>query len=169
MIKNVLTIAVAIGMAFFLVIPAASLNTLSFGDPTDDPPENDVFKDDFETHEDFSLNFPPWTQFDANLSPTYGIKDHDFLNQYYTGSFIIFNPNMVNPPLGEDWYAPSGDKYAVCFSDTNPPNNDWLITPQLNISGNKLYIGIRCISHASLYYSFYPPCCRQISCQRAVK
>ncbi|UCD14339.1 MAG: hypothetical protein JSW60_02690 [Thermoplasmatales archaeon] len=151
-IKNILKVAVAICIAFFFIMPAASLDPLSPADPTGDPPDEYAFNDDFETYEDFALSFPPWTQYDTNLSPTYGIKDHDFPNQYFTGSYIILNPHQVNPPLGEDWYARSGNKYAVCFSDTNPPNDDWLITPQLNISGRKLYIGINCVSHSSFAF-----------------
>ena len=91
-----------------------------------------IFEDDFENYTDFELSFPPWTQIDVDLSPTYGIEGVDFPNEYYTGSFIIFNPDQCTPPL-TDAPAHSGDKYAACFNAVIPAtNDDWLITPQLS-------------------------------------
>ena len=97
-----------------------------------------TFFDDFEGYDDFVLDFPPWTQFDGDGAATYGFTDIDFLNEYYTGSFIIFNPSQTVPPYTEDT-AHSGEKYAACFNAVLPASNDdWLITPQLTIesSGN---------------------------------
>jgi hypothetical protein len=133
-------------------MPAASTDSEPSDEPENDPIEEEPFGDDFENYEDFTLDFLPWNQYDANVSPTYGIKDHKYPNQYFNGSYIIFNPQNVIPPLSEDWKAHSGDKYAACFSSTNPPNNDWLITPQLTINGKTIYVGIQCISDAAFAF-----------------
>jgi len=91
-----------------------------------------LFEDDFESYADFVLDFPPWTQFDGDGSATYGFTSYDFPNEYYTGSYIIFNPSQCTPPVPD---APphSGDKYAACFNAVLPAtNDDWLFTPQLS-------------------------------------
>ncbi len=98
-------------------------------------------EDGFETYTNFNLTFGNWTQVDGDGSPTYTINAHTFPNQGYTGSFIIFNPSQVTPPMtGDNAIQPySGSKFAACFSATIPPNNDWLITPKLKIvSGDML-------------------------------
>ena len=90
-----------------------------------------IFQDGFETYTDFILDFPPWTQYDGDGRPTYYISGYTFPNQGYTGSYIIFNPSQVTPPL--TGHPPhSGEKYAACFDAVPPPtNDDWLITPPL--------------------------------------
>jgi hypothetical protein len=89
-----------------------------------------VFSDDFESYDDFVLDFPPWTQFDGDGAATYGFEDHNFTNNYYEGSFIIFNPSQCDPPLDDPPH--SGEKYAACFNAVLPDeNDDWLFTPQL--------------------------------------
>ncbi len=91
-----------------------------------------IFEDDFENYTDFVLDFPPWIQVDNDYAPTYGFESYDFPNEHYTGSFIIFNPDMCTPPVPD---APphSGGKYAACFNAVLPDSNDdWLITPQLS-------------------------------------
>ncbi len=98
------------------------------------------FTDGFESYTDFSLSFPPWLNTDLDLSSTYSITDITFTNQGYTGAFITFNPSTTVPALTDAaWLAHSGSKYAACFSATTPPNNDWLISPQVAIvTGSQL-------------------------------
>jgi hypothetical protein len=98
-------------------------------------------EDSFETYTNFNLTFGNWTQVDGDGSPTYTINAHTFPNQGYTGSFIIFNPSQVSPPMTSDnaIQARTGSKYAACFAATIAPNNDWLITPKLKVvSGDQL-------------------------------
>ena len=97
-----------------------------------------LFEDDFEAHADFTLDLSPWTQHDGDLSTTYSITDVTFLNQGYTGSYIAFNPTATTPVLGASWDAHSGAKYAAAFAATAPPNNDWLISPQINFGDDPL-------------------------------
>ena len=91
-----------------------------------------VFQDDFESYADFVLDFPPWIQVDVDGAATYGMTNYDYPNEYYVGSFMIFNPSQTTPPCPD---APphSGDKFAACFNAVLPASNDdWLITPQLS-------------------------------------
>ena len=105
-----------------------------------------TFFDDFEEHEDFTLDFQPWLQLDFDLATqSYGSNDcGEFENNGYMGSYIIFNPSqtengatMANDPR---FVAYSGFKYAACFGavpDSIPGgeghNDDWLITPLLEL------------------------------------
>ncbi len=91
--------------------------------------------DDFDNYENFiTSNIGDYTLADVDGSPTYAIQGVTFPNQEYVGSYIIFNPSATNPPLtSANWQPHSGSKYIACFAATTPPNNDWLITPQITV------------------------------------
>ncbi len=98
-----------------------------------DAPASSGFSDDFESYEDFAIDFAPWTNLDVDGSTTYGMTDILWPNAYEAQSFIIFNPSMTTPAV-TDIIPHSGDKLAACFAATAPPNNDWLITPEVYIA-----------------------------------
>lgn len=95
-------------------------------------PAQTGFSDDFESYEDFVLDFSPWTNNDVDGSTTYGMTDIEWLNAYAEQSFIIFNPSATTPAV-TDIVAHSGDKLAACFASTTPDNDDWLIAPMVMI------------------------------------
>jgi PKD repeat protein len=94
-----------------------------------------VFQDGFEDYDDFVLEFAPWMQYDVDGGDTWSIEGYTFQNENYIGSYIIFNPNQVDPPL-EDCDPHSGNKMAACFDavTASAPNDDWLIAPQVIIA-----------------------------------
>jgi PKD repeat protein len=93
---------------------------------------------DFESYTDFSLVFTPWTTIDVDGSLTYGITNYTFLHSGEAMSFIDFNPASTTPTLAGDPYIQphSGTKFAACFASTTPPNNDWMISPQIDLGSN---------------------------------
>lgn len=93
----------------------------------------DGYFDDFESHEDFSLAFSPWTTVDVDGSDTYVIEGYTWLNGGDPQAFIIFNSTATTPVL-TDPIAYSGNKVAACFASVTPANNDWMISPQLMIN-----------------------------------
>jgi len=96
------------------------------------------FSDGFETYTDFSISFAPWTLVDVDQSTTYGMQGISWTNAYAAQAYIIFNPSATTPAI-TDLTAHTGNKMAACFASTVPPNNDWMITPQLSITaGNVL-------------------------------
>ena len=105
--------------------------------------------DDFESYQDFTLTFEPWTLIDLDQSETYGHTAADWENEYAPMAYMIFNPTATTPPL-EDAAAFSGDKMAACFASTTPPNNDWMITPQINI-GNGFNVSFWAKSYTADY------------------
>ena len=98
----------------------------------------DSMEEDFEGYADFTLDFNPWTTADVDGSATYGIEDHTFPNSGAAMAYIVFNPASVEPSMGtdEDIQAHSGNKFAACFAAINPPNNDWIITPAIDLGSN---------------------------------
>lgn len=113
-----------------------------------------LFEDGFETYDNFAIeNIGSWTQIDVDGAPTYGIETGtppvsvDFENSGYIGSFIIFNRTATVPMVDAAWGGHTGDKVIACFSAIvdgqsaqQGPNNDWLISPriQLGATGNSL-------------------------------
>ena len=94
------------------------------------PPSSYQLQDGFESYTDFTLTFAPWTCLDVDQSSTYGFAGTTFPNSGTPMAYIVFNPSATTPALtGADPYA--GSKYAACFASVNPPNNDWLFSPQL--------------------------------------
>jgi len=110
-----------------------------------------LFEDGFETYPNFVIeNIGSWTLTDVDGGETWGIDVGDeedpipveFENSGYTGAFIVFNSLATDPLVGTAWAAHTGDKVIACFNSMPPiaPNNDWLISPriQLGATGNSL-------------------------------
>lgn len=92
-----------------------------------------TFYDGFENYSDFSLTCSPWTQYDGDgLTQSSGMSSPTWQNSSYTGSWMIFNPGATSPSMSASYPAYMGAKFASCWYAT--ANNDWLITPQLNLS-----------------------------------
>jgi PKD repeat protein len=96
------------------------------------------FTMDFESVTDFSLTFPPWTVADLDGSLTYGIQDYTFPHATEAVAFIAFNPAQVTPSMSGDVEIQphGGSRFGACFSATTPPNNDWFISPQIQLNYN---------------------------------
>ena len=96
-----------------------------------------IFEDDFESYENFTYtDVGDWTIYNGNSnSPTYGFSGINFPNAGLNHAFIVFNATELGlePGDGSDWTAYSGDKAMVSFADVNPPNNSWLISPQITL------------------------------------
>lgn len=164
--KHILYAAVVIGIALAFIMPGAAISNTKtptkvvdltssaaiVSQPEIQPTGMAIFEDDFESYDDFVLDFPPWTQYDGDGLGTWGFENYDFENEHYVGSFIIFVPSQCVPPFDDDPH--SGEKYAACF-DAEPVypliNDDWMITPQLSTSVGDLYITIHCVNNDSFW------------------
>ncbi len=118
-------------------------------DPVLMTPLSNYFFDSFEEYDDFSLEFGDWTLVDIDSSATWGINNVDFLHEEEPMSFIVFNPSATTPAMnGADPYH--GEKFAACFASQNPPNNDLLISPAINIE-EETTLSFRARSQTSQY------------------
>lgn len=99
-----------------------------------------LFEDSFETYTDFAIaNVGSWTLTDVDLKTTYGFTGVTFPNTQLAKSFQVFNSTTTTPPLTpsatSNWTANTGQKVMVCFAaDSAPWNNDWLISPQVQLT-----------------------------------
>ena len=93
---------------------------------------NALFGDDFEEHDNFTLEMPNWIQYDEDGANTYSINNVDFDNSGEAISYIVFNPSATTPPV-TDMVPQSGEKLLCSFASTEGVNNDWLITPTITI------------------------------------
>ena len=108
-----------------------------------------TFTLDFESSANFATNFSPWTTIDVDQSPTYGIEGVDFPGSGDPMSFICFNPNATSPAVNSaDPHG--GQKQGASFAATNPPNNDWLISPKVRPLNNtwKFQVWVRSYTEA---------------------
>ncbi|NLA25674.1 MAG: PKD domain-containing protein, partial [Bacteroidales bacterium] len=104
-----------------------------------DPNNVSAFSLDFEACSDFQVdNFAPWTTIDVDAKPTYTAGGFTFPNEGYTGSFIAFNSNNTSP-TATGWEAHGGNLCGACFAATTPPNNDWLVSSQIQLGDNSSF------------------------------
>jgi PKD repeat protein len=94
-----------------------------------------TFTMDFESVSDFSLTFSPWTVRDVDGDSTYGIQNHTFPNNGFPMAFIAFNPALVSPSMASDTALQphSGSRFGASFASLSMPNNDWFISPQIQL------------------------------------
>ncbi|WP_054852081.1 M43 family zinc metalloprotease [Olleya sp. ITB9] len=108
----------------------------------------EIFNDGFETYTDFAITpVGGWTLIDNDGDSTYSSDSSDFLNESYTGSFIVFNPSQTTPASGTGWEPHTGNKGYYCFNSTGsvsgtPLNDDYAITPQISLNGTNSQLSL---------------------------
>lgn len=96
-----------------------------------------VFEDYFETYSHLSGTLTPWTQYDGDVTQTWGLQYNPGSGEVtivpsYTGSFICLDFSSYSPEPDDSWRPYGGDQYAGCAAANGAVNNDWLISPQLS-------------------------------------
>lgn len=105
-----------------------------------------VFADSFETYADFDLAFEPWTLVDVDQSTTQALENTIWPNSEVPQAFIIFNPAATIPPAS-NIMAHEGIKFAACLAASTPPNDDWMISPQISVlNDSELKFWVRSLS-----------------------
>jgi hypothetical protein len=98
---------------------------------------------DFEDIDNWSLTFDDWTAVDNDMgAQTYGIEGVEFPHAGEPMAFICFNPATTVPPMTDDTEIQphGGDKFGACMASVPPPaNDDWLISPQINLGTNSSF------------------------------
>jgi len=97
------------------------------------------FSLDFEACTDFTTSFTPWTVNDVDQLLTYGIQNISFTHSGEAMAFIAFNPTTCNPTQTNP--APhGGSRFGACFAGVPASpivaNNDWLISPKIQLGTN---------------------------------
>ncbi len=113
-----------------------------------DPP---IIAEDFESYDDFATSMQYWTLLDVDGEDTFGFTNGiSFPGDTDPMSFIIFNPSSTTPPL-QFADAFSGDKYGACFSAESGPNDDWLITPKIQLTNETAYLNFKVRSYTTQF------------------
>ncbi len=99
------------------------------------PPGPGSYVMDFEDVPDFALTFNSWTVKDVDMHDTYGITGFSFPHQTTPMAFLSFNPAGVTPSMAADLAIQphGGQRFGACFSSNPPSNNDWFISPQIQL------------------------------------
>lgn len=113
--------------------------------------------DDFEGHEDWTINSPGetgWTYIDGDDCRTYSSPNYEFPNMYEKMAFIVLNPSKTDYSMVDNDFmnAHSGERVLVSWATNNgEPNNDFIISPELNMP-----VDFAISFWARCYYSRYP-------------
>nr|MDK2850140.1 hypothetical protein [Candidatus Cloacimonadota bacterium] len=86
----------------------------------------------FEEYADFSTQIPGYQILDLDGSDTWGWEFASWPQEGNPLGWIVFTPSATTPPV-TDITPPSGGKMLMSASALNPPNNDWLILPNLHL------------------------------------
>lgn len=94
-----------------------------------------ILSEGFESYPPFSAGLTGWTLLDQDASPTWNFDDANFPGEGEAHAWLVFNPSQTTPPLNGlmPW---EGSAMLAAISATDPPNNDWLISPRLNLGAN---------------------------------
>lgn len=109
-----------------------------------------IWDDNFESYPDWEIAaIDGYTLIDIDLGTTYGSSDYDYTNEGYVGTAIIWNPSAATPDASADeWNTHEGLKGLYFFASgaggSTTPNNDWVITPQIDLT-----------NYASSVFSFW--------------
>ncbi len=113
-----------------------------------DPP---IIAETFESYADFATEMMYWTLADLDGEDTYGFNNGiDFPGENDPMSFVIFNPNSTTPPL-QFADAFSGDKYGACFAADSGSNDDWMITPRIQLTDVEAYLDFKARSYTTQF------------------
>jgi PKD repeat protein len=94
-----------------------------------------TYRMDFEQVPDFSLTFDAWRVRDIDSNNTFTITDHTFPHSGQPMAFIAFNPDQVTPPMTDPAILPhGGQRFGACISASTPSNNDWFISPKIQLA-----------------------------------
>ncbi|MBN2829934.1 MAG: choice-of-anchor J domain-containing protein [Candidatus Cloacimonetes bacterium] len=113
-----------------------------------DPP---IINESFEDYDDFATSFGYWECIDLDGENTYGFNNGvDFPNENEPMSFIVFAPNSSTPPLPMSLVY-TGSKSIACFAADSNMNDDWLISPQIQLTNENSFVSFMARSYSTQY------------------
>jgi len=99
--------------------------------------QNVILYQGFETSPTFTQSIADWLNLDLDNSPTWEWDSTTFPMEGTPLGWLIFTPAETVPPIS-GVAAYSGQKYAISMAALNPPNNDLLISPLINLGYDPL-------------------------------
>jgi hypothetical protein len=98
----------------------------------------DMYSIDFEAEVAFTFDFMPWTVVDVDGFNVYGMTGVTWPNSGDPQAYIVFNPDLTDPPLTDDEEIQphSGDQFGACLAAVPSGadgNDDWFISPMVSL------------------------------------
>jgi hypothetical protein len=98
----------------------------------------DMYSIDFEAEVAFTFDFMPWTVVDVDGLNVYGMTGVTWPNSGDPQAYIVFNPDLTDPPLTDDEEIQphSGDQFGACLAAVPSGadgNDDWFISPMVSL------------------------------------
>ncbi len=94
-----------------------------------------LINENFDGYAPFALNLAGWAMEDKDQLETYSFSGLVFPEENYTGSFIVLDPYYEGLLQAEfDMTAKSGRHVLAAFASPNGANDDWLISPEMELS-----------------------------------
>lgn len=87
-----------------------------------------ILFESFEDYSPFCIDLDPYLNLDLDGAANWGFADIDFPHEGEALGWMVFSPEDCTPPLAMPSYV-SGEQFLMSLSSTQPPNNDWLISP----------------------------------------
>lgn len=135
---EVLNNSLAVPVENFKASPKVRKNVELTWDRT--PKFNNAFYEDFESYEPFiTENIGDWTMYDFDRSFAYSNGSYDYPNEGGKMSGQIFNPSKTQP--ANTSFIGNGSSQYLAFTCSNLTlikNDDWMITPELNLPGQSI-------------------------------
>jgi len=103
----------------------------------------------FEELTPFSSVIPGYQNLDLDGSQTWGWEHLDFPGEGSAMAWMTFAPGATTPPA-TDIAAATGGKMLMAASAVTPPNNDWLILPNLRV-GTSASFSFKARSYTAAY------------------
>lgn len=109
-----------------------------------------VINELFDGYAPFALSMTGWSMEDKDQLKTYSFSGLSFPEENYIGSFIILDPYYEGLLQADfDMTAYSGRQVLAAFASPNGANDDWLISPELEVyAGDGFSFMARSISSA---------------------
>ncbi|MDD2583302.1 MAG: choice-of-anchor J domain-containing protein, partial [Desulfuromonadaceae bacterium] len=94
-----------------------------------------ILFESFEQCPSFTQQIPRFQNLDLDGSLTWSWENLDFPSEGNALGWLVFAPAQTTPPL-TDISVPTGAKLLLSASAMTPPNNDWLIFPNLHLGNS---------------------------------
>lgn len=107
----------------------------SFGITVPEDGSQIILFESFEHCSTFTQQIPGFQNLDLDGSLTWSWDNLDFPLEGTSLGWMVFAPAHTTPPLA-NLSVPTGTKLLMSASAMNPPNNDWLIFPNLNLGNS---------------------------------
>lgn len=99
-----------------------------------------VINENFDHYHSFLTSVDGWQFIDNDGSNTWGIGGVSFQNEITPMAFMVFDAFAEEVIQMEYDIAPwSGDKVLAAFAAQNPPNDDWIVSPEFTVKDGDFF------------------------------